>query len=125
MRHVFTALLGVLLVGEVVVAATGTKSTDYSAVKYDQIRKEHWSFQPLKQMMPPKSGDAAWAKTDVDRFVLAKLEQHNLAPSKPADRRTLIRRATFDLTGLPPTPEEVEAFASDTSPKAFEKVVDR
>ena len=72
-----------------------------------------------------RSRTRAGRRRDIDRFILAKLEEHELKPSQPADRRTLIRRATFDLTGLPPTPEEVEAFVNDTSPKAFEKVVDR
>ncbi len=69
--------------------------------------------------------DKSWARTPVDSFILAKLEQNNLTPSKPASKETLIRRATYDLIGLPPTPEEVRAFVSDHSPNAFEKVVDR
>ena len=69
--------------------------------------------------------NAEWAKTDIDRFVLARLEREGLQPVKPADRRTLIRRATLDLTGLPPTAEEVDAFVADTAPDAFAKVVDR
>ena len=64
-------------------------------------------------------------KTDIDRFILARLEREGLQPVKPADRRTLIRRATLDLTGLPPTAEEVDAFVADTAPDAFAKVVDR
>ena len=73
----------------------------------------------------PKSKDASWAKTPVDNFILAKLEEKDLKPNPPADKRTLIRRATFDLIGLPPTPEEVEDFVKDESPDAFAKVVDR
>ena len=69
--------------------------------------------------------NAEWVKTDIDRFVLARLEREGLQPVKPADRRTLIRRATLDLTGLPPTAEEVDAFVADTAPDAFAKVVDR
>jgi mono/diheme cytochrome c family protein len=84
-----------------------------------------WSFQPLKLPEIPKTKDATWAKTDIDRLVLAKLEAKDLTPAAPADKRTLIRRATLDLTGLPPTPEEIEAFEQDSSPAAFEKVVDR
>jgi cytochrome c553 len=93
-----------------------------------EILPEHrafWSFLPLAHPAVPAVKDAAWPKGDIDRFVLAKLESEGLAPVAPADRRTLIRRATFDLTGLPPTPEEVEAFASDPDAQAFAKVVDR
>ena len=87
--------------------------------------RKFWSFQPLKLPAVPEVKDKSWAKTDIDRFVLAKLEAKGLKPSAPADRRTLIRRATLDLTGLPPTMEEIEAFEKDTSPDAFAKVVDR
>jgi hypothetical protein len=85
----------------------------------------HWAFQPVKPQPVPKVKNAAWPVSEIDRFVLAKLEAKRIAPAKPADRRTLIRRATFDLTGLPPTADEVAAFVSDRSPNAFEKVVDR
>jgi cytochrome c553 len=84
-----------------------------------------WAFQIPKATTPPKVKDAAWPKTDVDRFLLAGLEAQGLRPVDDADRRTLIRRASFDLVGLPPSPEEVEAFVFDTSPDAFAKVVDR
>ncbi len=93
--------------------------------KYEQLRKEHWAFQPVGDVAPRGGKPDGWARTEIDRYVLAKLAGQELEPSKPADRRTLIRRATFDLTGLPPTPEEVEAFVNDSSGKAFEKVVDR
>lgn len=87
--------------------------------------RRHWAFQPLQQAPVPAVKNAAWAKTPVDRFVLAKLEANGLRPAPPADRRTLLRRATFDLTGLPPTAEEVAAFERDDSPEAFARVVDR
>ncbi|HEV2293950.1 MAG TPA: PSD1 and planctomycete cytochrome C domain-containing protein [Tepidisphaeraceae bacterium] len=91
--------------------------------------RAHWSFQPVKAQQapqPPASAEAlGWAKTDIDRFVVAKLNEERLAPSKVADKRTLIRRATFDLIGLPPTPEEIAAFEADASADAFEKVIDR
>jgi hypothetical protein len=105
-------------------AADGEQGGEVGA-RYEQIRREHWSFQPVRKVEPPRPRPDPWAKTDVDRFILARLEGQGLAPSPPADRRTLIRRATFDLTGLPPTPEEVEAYVNDNSAKAFEKVVDR
>jgi mono/diheme cytochrome c family protein len=87
--------------------------------------RKFWSFDPLKMPAVPKVKDTAWAKTDIDRFVLAKLEEKGMKPAPQADRRTLIRRASLDLIGLPPTPEEVEAFESDKSPDAYAKVVDR
>ncbi len=74
---------------------------------------------------PPAVKDTAWPRSDLDRYILAALEAKGLKPAKPADKRTLIRRATFDLTGLPPTPEEIDAFLKDESPDAFAKVVDR
>jgi mono/diheme cytochrome c family protein len=87
--------------------------------------KDFWAFQPLKKLALPRVKNEAWAKTPIDRFVLAKLDEAGLAPSAAASRAVLIRRATFDLIGLPPTPEEVDTFINDTSPTAFEKVVDK
>jgi mono/diheme cytochrome c family protein len=90
--------------------------------------RKFWSFQPLKDYPVPPVKDPAlksWAKTDIDRFVLAKLEENGLKPAPVAHKRTLIRRATLDLIGLPPTPEEVAAFEKDSSPEAYAKVVDR
>lgn len=87
--------------------------------------QQHWSFvTPTRPMLPPFS-DLRWIRNPIDRFVLARLHQEGLEPSEAADRRTLLRRVSFDLTGLPPTPDEVQAFVSDDSPEAFEKVVDR
>ena len=87
--------------------------------------KSHWAWQPLTKPMVPEVKDTSWCKTPVDNFILAKLGEKSLKPNPPADKRTLIRRATFDLTGLPPTPEEVEDFLKDDSADAFAKVVDR
>ncbi len=84
-----------------------------------------WSFRPVAQPQPPAVRDRAWPRDDVDRFVLARLEAAGLHPSPPADRHALLRRVTFDLIGLPPTPEEVQAFVQDESADAFAKVVDR
>ena len=84
-----------------------------------------WSFQPVRAVVPPAVRDHDWPKSPVDRFILARLEQRELSPAAAADWRTLLRRATFDLTGLPPTPEEIDAFLADDSPEAFDKVVDR
>jgi hypothetical protein len=85
----------------------------------------HWAFQPIRAASPPSVRDAGWPRTAVDRFILASLEAKGLNPSPPADKRTLLRRATFDLIGLPPTPEELDAFLADDSPDAFARVVER
>lgn len=87
--------------------------------------RAHWAFQPLSKAAPPVVKNTAWPKNGVDHFILAKLEQNGLQPSPLADAATLIRRVTFDLTGLPPTPEEVEAFIADSSDKAYEALVDK
>ncbi|MFM8272596.1 MAG: PSD1 and planctomycete cytochrome C domain-containing protein [Gemmata sp.] len=86
---------------------------------------KHWAFQPVGPVKAPAGANPGWAESDLDRFVLARLESAGLKPAPPADKRTLIRRATFDLTGLPPTPDEVDAFLKDDSPGAFAKVIDR
>ncbi len=88
-------------------------------------RRNFWSFQPLKRPEIPKVQDTAWPINNIDRFVLARLEKDGLTPAPAAGRRTLLRRVTYDLTGLPPTYEEVQAFEADKSANAYEKVVDR
>lgn len=93
--------------------------------EYEVLKKSHWAWQPLQKPAVPEPKDATWAKDDIDRFILSKLEANKLKPVGEADKVTLIRRITFDLTGLPPTPAEIDAFLKDDSPKAFEKVVDR
>jgi Protein of unknown function (DUF1553)/Protein of unknown function (DUF1549)/Concanavalin A-like lectin/glucanases superfamily/Planctomycete cytochrome C len=85
----------------------------------------HWAFVPPKRPDLPPVQNKTWARTPIDQFVLAKLEKEGLAPSPQTDRPTLLRRVTFDLTGLPPTPAELKAFTEDQSPQAYEKVVDR
>ncbi|MCC6395240.1 MAG: DUF1549 domain-containing protein [Bryobacterales bacterium] len=87
--------------------------------------KKYWAFLPAHEPPLPEVHNAAWVKSPMDRFILSALEAKGLAPAPPADKRTLIRRATFDLTGLPPTPREVRAFLEDTRPDAFARVVDR
>lgn len=87
--------------------------------------KKHWAFQPVSKPALPTVRDGTWVTSPIDAFVLAKLEANGLAPSHPADRRSLIRRASFDVTGLPPSADEVVAFQSDSSPEAFSKLVDR
>ena len=84
--------------------------------------QSHWSFQKPSEPAMPDVRDGAWPRSEVDRFLLAKLEAAEFAPRGQADKRTLIRRATYDLTGLPPTPAEVDAFLDDPSPRAFAHV---
>ncbi|MFI5454565.1 MAG: DUF1553 domain-containing protein [Isosphaerales bacterium] len=84
-----------------------------------------WVLQPVRAVPPPAVKDGAWPRSEIDRFILAGLEARGMTPARPADKRALLRRATFDLTGLPPAPEEVESFLADRSPDAFAKVVDR
>ena len=93
--------------------------------KWDESTRAFWAFQPLKTPPLPDVGDRSWPRTPIDRFILSKLEEVRLKPAIPADKRTLIRRATLDLLGLPPTPEEIDAFVRDESPDAFARVVDR
>ncbi|MDP6338045.1 MAG: DUF1549 domain-containing protein, partial [Verrucomicrobiota bacterium] len=86
--------------------------------------EDHWAFVTPKTPNLPKVQQKAWPKNSIDFYTLAKMEQQGLKPSREADRRTLIRRVCFDLTGLPPSPEEVERFVNDTDPNAYEKLVD-
>src|SRR5262245_31740173 len=92
---------------------------------FTDVQKNFWSLQPVKKPAIPVVQDKQWAKNPIDAFVLAKLQEKQLQPNKPTDKVTLLRRVTIDLTGLPPTQNEIQAFLSDNSPNAFEKVVDR
>src|SRR5262249_62055739 len=107
-----------LLPGEVLTAGKGEFFIDPN-------RRACWSFRPLKTLLAPTVNILRWSKTEIDRFILSRLDKEGLAPAGPADRRTLLRRATLDLTGIPPTAEEIEAFENDKSPDAFAKVIDR
>ncbi len=90
-----------------------------------EAQRRWWAYQPVRPALPPVVKNQQWPRCDLDRFILAELENHGMAPAQPADRRVLLRRVTFDLTGLPPTPAEMAAFLQDTSPAAFATVVDR
>ena len=87
--------------------------------------ESHWAFKPVAPQQPPAVKRKDWVINPIDNFILARLEAAGLEPNPPADKLALLRRVTYDLTGLPPTPEEVDAFLADTSPNAYEKVVDR
>jgi hypothetical protein len=99
------------------------------AVAHERVitaeQRAYWAFRPLAKPEPPTVRRTDWARTDIDRFILARLEREGLAPVRPADKLTLLRRATIDLTGLPPTPEDVDAFLKDSSADAFDKVIER
>jgi hypothetical protein len=106
-------------------ASTGDVGVAKSAFDLNERKRSHWAWQPLRSQTPPSVRDADWPRDSLDRFILAKLEDKNLSPAQPADKRTLLRRLYFDLIGLPPTPEEVRAFLDDSSSDAVEKVVDK
>jgi hypothetical protein len=85
----------------------------------------HWSFRRIQKPIPPEPRDVKWVQTPIDRFILRQLEASGLAPAPPVTRETLIRRVSFDLVGLPPTPEEVDQFLRDRDPNAYENLLDR
>jgi len=96
-----------------------------AAGRFSAEQRAFWAFQPVKDPPVPAVKNGAWPKSPIDNFILAKLEEKGITPAPPADKLTLLRRATFDLTGLPPTPKEIDDFLSDRTPDAFAKIVDR
>ena len=101
-------------------------SPDGKSAKSDaELLKSHWAFQPIRRPPVPRVDDDGWSRTPVDAFIHRKLKSAGLTPSQAADERTLLRRVTFDLTGLPPTPEQALRFFGDKSPGAYERLVDR
>ncbi|MFP6691768.1 MAG: DUF1553 domain-containing protein [Pirellulales bacterium] len=111
-------------IGAPMPAAANPRAVADKAINFKEGRK-FWSFQPVTTKDLPAGDETVWLKNKIDAFVLANLERNRLHPSPPADRRTLIRRVTFDLVGLPPTPDEVEAFLADESSNAYDRLVDR
>src|SRR5579872_4562551 len=97
----------------------------WAAETFTKRQREFWSFQPVKEQNPPVVNHKSWARTPIDNFILSKLEAKGVTPGTQADKAALLRRASLDLIGLPPTPDELDAFLADKSPQAFEKVVDR
>lgn len=95
------------------------------AFQIDERKKEHWCWAPVSRPALPEVHNPSWPANEIDRFILVRLEEKHLAPAEEADRRTLIRRASFIVTGLPPTPEEIADFLADARPHAFARVVDR
>jgi cytochrome c553 len=106
------------------VASSTTGASPVAASARARARS-FWSFQPVADPVPPAVANDAWPSSPIDRFILAKLEQNGLSPAPPADRPTLIRRASFDLIGLPPTVEDIDTVVRDQAPGAFGRVVDR
>ncbi len=96
-----------------------------AAADFTDEQKAFWAFQPVQRELPPTVTNEAWVRSPIDRFILAPLESKGLSVAREADRRTLLRRVTLDLTGLPPTPDEVAEFVADSAPDALERVVDR
>ena len=110
------------------VPASATPFADGPAKRTGKLTaadKQWWAFQPVVKPAVPQPRTAAWARNDIDRFILARLEREGVAPSPEADRVTLIRRVYFDLIGLPPTPADIDAFLADKSADAYEKLVER
>ena len=89
------------------------------------VKSSHWAFQPVKHPVVPQVRNPSWVRNPIDRFVLQRLEKERITPSPEANRATLIRRVSLDLTGLPPTPQEISAFLADRTPQAYEHLVDR
>jgi hypothetical protein len=106
-------------------AATGAATVRTGGDLISPEDRAFWSFRPIADPPAPVVKDPGWCKNPLDGFILSKLEKNGLHPVAPADKRTLLRRATFDLIGLPPTPEEIDAFLADDAPDAFARVVDR
>jgi hypothetical protein len=113
-----SVLLGVALSGPLLFPAEAPHV-------FTPAQKSYWAFQPVKKPPVPAVKNKAWVKTPIDAFILAKLEENKLQPNPRADKLTLLRRVTIDMTGLPPTQEEIQQFVSDKSPNAWERVVDR
>lgn len=98
---------------------------EVDAFDLDDRRENHWAWQPVRDSTPPAVSNPEWTRDTIDRFILAGLEDAGLSPANPADRKTLVRRLTFALTGLPPTPEEVAKFERDSRPDAMHRLLDR
>lgn len=105
--------------------AASTPSAERREMVVTEEDRQHWSYRPLRKVDPLKINDADTTGTSIDRFIRAALEAKGIRHNPPADRRTLIRRVYFDMLGLPPSPEDVEAFVADPSPQAYDDLIDR
>ncbi|OYW21101.1 MAG: hypothetical protein B7Z55_06180, partial [Planctomycetales bacterium 12-60-4] len=114
-----------LLCGGLSFVATVRADEAIPETPIEAVDREHWAYRPLSSPVFPHVKDVTWQQTPIDAFILAQLEELGLSGGRPATRETLLRRATFDLTGLPPTLEELAAFEIDNSPESYERIVDR
>jgi hypothetical protein len=112
----FAVSTGILLAAGLIAAPKAT---------FTEKQKNYWAFQRVRRPEIPQVRQQAWVRNPIDAFVLSKLEAKGIRPSAEAEKRALLRRVTYDLSGLPPTPEEIDAFLADKSPAAYEKAVDR
>ncbi len=117
--------MGAMWPGAVQAIASENWPKNSSVRPFTNEEKVFWSYQPVEAVTPPAVKAGSWVKSPIDRFVLARLEEKHLKPAPAADKLTLLRRATFDLTGLPPTETEIRDFLADSTPDAFKKVVER
>lgn len=124
-RLPLVAVVGMLACGAPVTSALAESPTAIDELPINEYDRDHWAWRPLERPAVPEVADAAWCRTPVDRFILARLEAAELEPAPPQERAALLRRLSFDLTGLPPTPNEVDAFLLDQRPDAYERRVDR
>ncbi len=115
------------LIGGMSAVRSENETRHYSETPIDEFDRDHWSFQPLRQIEVPDQSSAGfgWCRNEIDAFVFRELQTRGLRPQREASHRTLIRRLSFDLTGLPPTPQEIEAFLSDTRVDAYDHLVER
>src|SRR4029079_5677187 len=120
-----TSIAGWIDAGAPYSKALSAKAAPQGHATVTQADRQFWSFQPLANATPPEVKNSHWCRTPIDRFVLAKLEEKDIAPNAPTDRRKLIRRVYFDLLGLPPSPEEIDVFVNDPAADAYERLIDR
>jgi hypothetical protein len=126
-RRCFTGILlgGALLIAVFISQRTLKGADDQAPARTSDDRKDHWAFRPVSRPQIPIPGTPDWARNPIDCFISSRLALEKLQPCAEADRRTLIRRLKFDLLGLPPTPEEVDAFVKDEGPEAYDRLVER
>ena len=124
-RHSLGFVVAAIAVAVLLCCAPGPRNIAIAKPPTPEQAKAFWSFRPVKRPEVPAVKHAGWVRNPIDAFILAKLEEKGFAPAPPATKVQLIRRAHYDLTGLPPTPAEVDAFVADASPDAYEKVIDR